>query len=703
MSKYRDSSHGSESGNSITHDSDPKRLGFQVFDGSPAGEAGEGVIISNGTFKHVPLELLYAPGSGTPGIVGPRVRDLIGGGVPAPTISTPSTITAGRSRVTINGTTPAVEGGGTDPFTQAYYLTQSSLLAAAIAAGCENATSGIVVVTDTVQAGVTVTSAELKNQVTPWASSHSLDKAHSTFRFQLTNPDSSSAQLGTISLTDDATVNTTLDTPFVTQDGCELFVEFTFVANDTRNKITATLTPAICNQRLSQGSVDIWFRKAVAGEDDALLGPFTVTPAAIKTIFEAQFNPTGLWQNYGDWTPADFGFDMSLLQSGDLLTGINYRINQTFTADNMSFDDNQTLAFEADAATPQIVEIPILAEPGASTPLMFSTPVLYTGPGSIPFKVYPDIMGGIHHYWLPDDFTPRTVTTHLDANTLKAGLTEEQLNSQYAENAYIEGDESGGPFSMYYGWIAHKQEGDNGPFHFQITEPYGPPTLDADNIIRWFFTNKADGSPIPYPRDYHPPSDDFKIGQTQPVTVPNTPFEVSGDTWLIDGWTPPNPPPGTGQRATSILASIDMYPKDTAPSYNNYIMSEPYECRHRNELLFKLKVFGAIGEGAEKLKVVVWGSQGSPTDSNNDRMWTLIPCNVFGEDALHKDQFPPLELQLDTHAPDMPENYGGAAFTVSKDAIAPYNYIRIGLYLNDPSLFADSGVYLEITVNAREL
>jgi hypothetical protein len=272
-----------------------------------------------------------------------------------------------------------------------------------------------------------------------------------------------------------------------------------------------------------------------------------------------------------------------------------------------------------------------------------------------------------HANWVSDSSTWVNVTMDLDAATILAACSSGQLTSQ---STVVE-----------------------------IGNSFFYPTYDGWNMGGMPFSNMV-GNYGSTPA-MTPPSDfavGFSNGSSGGIFSHFNPLNVVGT------WTPTSVQKVIDAGAR-LQVGINLYPLDVAPSYGSVVVTEPYELRQRNLPLFKLHVYGpgVGGESPPTFDVKMFGSQGTPNESNDLREWCPMNINYMNNAGLYLDNLV-VHVPTDQHYPNMPDNYGGMAIWVPKEIVGPWNYIRFVLTPSEGRINSDyTNCYLTITAAAREL
>jgi hypothetical protein len=166
--------------------------------------------------------------------------------------------------------------------------------------------------------------------------------------------------------------------------------------------------------------------------------------------------------------------------------------------------------------------------------------------------------------------------------------------------------------------------------------------------------------------------------------------------------------------ATHLLVEFNIYPKTTPGTYNNILCTKPYELRNRNNPAFRFDFQYALsGTSYDKiLDVAMLVSQG---EVDGKTLWTRCPSLCFGNTFPTGGVSAVIPLTFPAANAWTPENWQGNIIKMPDFATAngaangafsgPWNYVKFMLF--NPGGAETHQDYsnwrLEITANAREL
>jgi hypothetical protein len=632
----------------VTGDSDPTKLQFVGISQDTEDYNGEGrEVIKYGTTPT--LDKAVEPATGGTTITGPTVAELVGGEGYVPDTVTVTDVNQGRTTLTMQF--------GDAEIINTLVLTAGELFTLADAQGQAGSSSGVLNTSVDLsgRVGVAMTLSEIVNDVS-WAilvGPKVLDQAASHFTFMLVDSfGNTKAALGGVPLTDSFTTSSPQSAVIAAGDTVKLAYTLVGQAVNQPNTVDIVLNPHIANVRVIHGSADVYFTWD-DGSGPTEAGPFTVT-AADLAAFAAAHGDT-----YKDSNIAQMTWDTTL--AGHTLISARLTVTEAFATDNptgsRALAPGQLLAVSNDtnpigtAWNIQFIGDVLTEQTFMFSPTAIFTSTMFVRPLGTSGNTNPE-------RWVPDDEGFVTVTVTLDAPSILTNATGPDLAAQMATISQTTN------INQYYGFIIDH-------VNPSFIGDYGP--TDIRNTIALLI---ADGE-IPAPWG--------SFGTVNPFS----PIEYHSAGWQ------PNRPLTVD---THVWALVDLYPKDFQ-SYPPMLMTEPYELRQRNLPAFKIKTFNAPGDSEAVLHIIPFVSQGTPTKSNADRMWTECPVNVVGGSSSSKDSS--ATYPISSGMANMPSNYGGALIILPKDYCGPYNYIRFLVWSADAASL--SGTTLEITANAREL
>jgi hypothetical protein len=659
MRGLREESQGSNSGTSVTHDSDPRPLKFLALSQDPANLTGDGVIESD---LGIELDMTHVVPLGTshggsPGVEGPTLADITGGTDPGSTSATKvSEMTGGT-------------GGHIDiTITYTDTSTTSFSLVAAVMAGASTSGTNIDDI-NLLTAGVVDLTAD-EGKIVSEVSYHNASPGYTTSNPAGLVQGSSSMTLylqsqGTpffaeaIIAGSGGSVGPTIG--YVVQPGDYIRAHFVIVSNvvPTANKVIFDVEDPASIARAQDLTAGDWGVKLTLDDASTIECPFYG--------FEKMQVDGG---SLSTWTVPLINEGALIIPAGKSVVSVDFTLNGDITHSNPSFtslfvkfgvaadihtsrNDNLFGTFST-MDPPHTVGSTQTYAP-TDSPIAFDRTLTYTGQ----INYNPDL-------------------THIELDVDAAAILASPASPSLAvQDGYsLIGNATMLP---YVGWKAQNiQFVGNGAYDVGAHGPIGASSTIVVGFIGSF---------------------GFDVTTLDPI---NPTLTASG------------PPPGAEPLISSdgrVQLHINLFPKSVAPTpatYDPVVITEEYEIRLRNQAAIRL-VFTPpedwTGEDPPTVVARCYVSQGS--HPNEIRYWTPAPICIFDESAAST---PGNSVVIDmfSHMSGMPDAYGGTIIALPTESFrGPWNYLRILLMpptVGEGGSLPDyTGWTLKAFANAREI
>jgi hypothetical protein len=634
---------------SITHDSDPRKLRFEQI--SDTGIVDLGTVLD--------MALMAMPADIAP-TEGPDVGDLTDGSGAASNPVTFRHLNAGSTTITITS------DGGTGILT--FTLTSATIKALAIAQGVADVFNANIDFTayidSTFGAGALATDFGVKGFGTGVPTAN-LQHGPGSITFTGDNG-TISAMSCDVSLTDGASAPQTVGSggflidsggsstgsAFTANANPSLILGFNIASTGTAvNHLDLTLTPP--------SVADATAGEMTAGSSHWVL---TFTDASTMDVIVSQADFLALCTSQGLLGNTTGSLDLTVFADfssvyGKTIDSVAFNTTITWLTSNSRGLNYTTTTFQLfEQAANLDSSLHLQTGDGGSN-----------GPGMGIVIVNGDVLRLTFNLVSNPNASPVVVTITLDATSILSGASGPQLAAQHSR--IIQSFD----FSPYFGWTVTF-----GALFY--TYGYGPGTaVPPSELVVIFNTLSGQTSFGPVQGINVAPVGNFSVGLSYPL----------------------------GPAMFDVEVDVNMFPLDTPAGEQAIVLTEAYEIRNRNQAAIRFVVTPAPGYDTEAVWTFVARSYVSQGESNGKIYWTPAPVSIFDESAAST---PGNGVIIDAvnHRTGMPANYGGTIITLPTNTgfVGPWNYWKILLqpitvFIGSPPDF--TGWKLEAYANAREI